>query len=145
MKNAVIAALALILCLAFAAAPAAAAKIEVPDVILKGAQAFAKEGPEAGFKAWFAGSPLQVGVNVKALAEQTKALVANYGHCIGFGVIKVVPFTPRSSRVYFEMDFQGGPLFLSMLTYNNGSRWIVTGKFDLGREPEAVMPEGASK
>ncbi len=135
-------ALCLSLCLLLSPAVCAAGEtMQVPDVILKGAEAYMQLGPEQGFKTWFEGSPLRVGVNEKSLAGKVQAMVKNYGKCLGFGIIRVQDLTPRSSVVYFEMDYQGGPLFMSMLAYNTGTRWIVSGdKLQIGRDPAIVLP-----
>jgi hypothetical protein len=124
------------------ALPTMAAQPEVPDIILKGARAFADQGAEAGFKVWLEGSPLLASVDVKTMVKQTEVLQAAYGPCVGYGIIHVVPFTRNCCKVYFELDHKGGPLFVAMLAHRADKKWIVTGKIDMHTDPAQVLPVG---
>lgn len=125
-----------------ASIPAMAEKAVVPDIILKGAKAYIEQGAGAGVEAWLEGSPIGSVANMKMLVKQAEGVEAVYGRCIGYGIIKVVPFTPDTSKVYFEMDFEKGPLFFNMLTYKSNGKWIVTGKFDMNTDPAQIFPDG---
>ena len=135
-------ALAAVFALVLCAQPAVAAQPEVPDIILKGAKAYADEGPEAGFRIWLKDSPIMANVDLKMVVKQAEVMQSAYGRCIGYGIIHVVPFTRNCCKVYFEMDHVGGPLFMSMLVHRADKKWIVTGKFDMHTDPAQVLPVG---
>lgn len=135
-------AIAAALMLVLAALPAAAEGPEVPDIILKGAKAYADQGPEAGFKIWLEGSPILANVDIKTMAKQAEVVQSAYGRCVGYGIIHVVPFTRNCCKVYFVLDHQGGPLFVGMLAHRADKKWIVTGKIDMHTDPAQVLPVG---
>lgn len=115
---------------------------DVPDLVFKGAKVFLEKGPEAGFTTWLEGSALQRQVDVKIITRQMGTVEDIYGKCIGYAVNRLERLSPRTMKVFLEMDYERGPCFLSLMLYRSDEGWILAGKFDINTDPAVLSLEG---
>ena len=116
--------------------------IDVPDVIIKGLDAYPLEGPEAAVKTWIRGGPIEADSQALANAGSFKEVEAYYGRYLGYQFISAKHLTVSTKFVYLQMNYEKGPLFVRFLCYWTGSSWVVTGRFVFNTDPQQVLPAG---
>lgn len=120
--------------------PEASAKsAEIPPVVSSGLSAYEKDGPEAAFKAWLAGSPLEGDKTALSQANVFRQVESLYGKYQGFDLIKTTTLTPKTVLIYLQIDLQKGPLFASFVCYQEKDGWIIT-MLNFHTEVEKIVP-----
>lgn len=135
------AAIVLIGFLAFGDAPeeADAEELWIAPVIVKGFEAYKRDGAEAAMQSWLEASPLEEHFPPGKLVQPLKKLEGLYGRYKTFHPIRVNRLTPTSRIVYLASDHQRGALFWSFLTYKTERGWIVT-FVNTNTQPGRILP-----
>ncbi len=127
----------------------AAGEDDIPPVVLYGLKVYRAESPEAAFKTWIVGGPLEGDVSflnqATSLFRQTES---HYGKYREFDLIKVVDLTPTTKIIYLQMNFQKGPLFARFVCYRTELNWVIA-TMDFHTRAELILPpsflDGSSK
>ena len=120
----------------------AADEQEIPDVVLSGLRTYRSETPNAAFKVWLVGSPMEnEGSLMVQGADMFQKTEAHYGKYREFQLIKTVNLTPTSKIIYLQMNFEKGPLFAKFLCYRTDLKWIIA-MFDFHTKAEIILPPG---
>lgn len=125
------------------ALPAAGAEptADLPEVVLKGLEGYARADAETALRAWVDGGPLDSDEFVAAQASGLHRIEAFYGKYKGYEPIRVQAITPRLKAVYLAMYFEKGAAFCYLLCFKaDGSRWVVS-DFDGSTSPRRILPE----
>lgn len=115
--------------------------VSMPDVVMRGLEAYGRTGAEAAVAAWVAGGPLQSDEFVAAQAGGLHQIENFYGAYQDYEPIRVLQITPRLKTVYLAMHFEKGAAFCYLLCYQtSGGQWVVS-DFDGSTSPRKILPE----
>lgn len=99
---------------------------EAPKLILNGLEAYKATGSGEAFAIWLKGSPLEADkTTLASLKDSFTQVETMYGKMIGFEVLRIVKISSRTNRIYAELHYEKGPLFLYMDCYKSPNGWIV--------------------
>jgi hypothetical protein len=99
---------------------------DVPKLITSGLEAYKTTGSAEAFAIWLKGSPLEADKTTMAsLKDSFTQVEAMYGKMIGYDVLRTVKISSRTNRIYAEIHYEKGPLFLYMDCYKSPNGWIV--------------------
>ena len=99
---------------------------DVPKLITSGLDAYKTTGSAEAFTIWLKGSPLEADKTAMAsLKDSFTQVEAMYGKMIGYEVLRTVKISSRTNRVYAEIQYEKGPLFMYLDCYRSLNGWIV--------------------
>ena len=99
---------------------------DVPKLITGGLDAYKTTGSAEAFTIWLKGSPLEADKTAMAsLKDSFTQVEAMYGKMIGYEVLRTVKISSRTSRIYTEIQYEKGPLFMYLDCYRSLNGWIV--------------------
>ena len=105
---------------------AASSAEEVPKLVTSGLEAYKTTGSAEAFTLWLKGSPLEADKTAMAsLKDSFTQVETMYGKMIGYEVLRTAKLSSHSSRIYAEIHYEKGPLFLYMDCYKSLNGWIV--------------------
>jgi len=100
---------------------------DVPKLITSGLEAYKATGSAEAFTLWLKGSPLEADKTAMATLKDSFTQVETmYGKMIGYEILRTARISSHSSRIYTEIQYEKGPLFLYMDCYKSVNGWIVS-------------------
>ena len=111
---------------------------QVPDVALRGLQALREGHDDVAVGMWTTTWPKEEVKRVRAdLAKVPKAL----GRLNGYEVVRVFELTPHLRRIYARLDYEQGPLYLTVAAYRSGTPWQVPlGNLEFSSDAKRIFP-----
>jgi len=111
-------------------------------LIESGTAAYVKDGASAAVAAWIKGSALEGNTQAVSQANGLRQIEDFYGKPVGSDVLREVSLSPKSTLVYFTINFQKGVLYARMQTYQlPGGGWVST-EFKFHTEATNILPSG---
>ena len=99
---------------------------EVPKIVINGMEAFKTGGFGGAFDIWLKGSPLESDkttmMNLKGNFTQIETM---YGKMTGYEILRSIKVSSSTSRVYAEVRYEKGPLFMVIDCYKSANDWII--------------------
>ena len=100
---------------------------EVPKLVTSGLEAYKTTGSTEAFALWLKGSPLETDkTTLASLKDSFTQVETMYGKMIGYDVLRTVKISAHTSRVYAEIQYEKGPLFMYLDCYRSVNGWIVS-------------------
>jgi hypothetical protein len=114
---------------------------ETPKIVNDGMEAFKTAGFGGAFDVWLKGSPLEsdktTTMNLKGSFIQIETM---YGRMTGYEILKTVKVSSSTIRVYAEVRYEKGPLFMFLDCYKSAGGWIIpTMRFQT--DADKILPE----
>lgn len=128
----------LIACLLLAA-EAYAVDDNVPPIVAKGFVEFQKNGTLAAMGVWLDGSARDNDDDQDRATARMNSLQGLFGRMLGYELIRVVPLSPSTKRVYAAVKFEKGVAWMSFDCYKAEKDWIVS-RFDSGTNANQILP-----
>jgi hypothetical protein len=88
---------------------------------------------------WFAGSARDNDDDQDRATAKLSSLQGLFGRMLGYELIRVVPLSPSTKRVYAAVKFDKGVAWMSFDCYRAEKDWIIS-RFDLGTNANLVLP-----
>lgn len=114
---------------------------EVPQIVINGMEAFKTGGFAGAFDIWLKGSPLEsdktTTMNLRGNFTQIETM---YGKMMGYEILKTVKVSSSTSRVYAEIRYEKGPLFMFVDCYKSMNGWIIP-MMRYETNAEKILPE----
>jgi hypothetical protein len=99
---------------------------DVPKLVTSGLDTYKTTGSGEAFAIWLKGSPLETDKTaMTSLKDSFTQVETMYGKMIGYDVLRTVRISSRTNRIYAEIQYEKGPLFLYMDCYRSLNGWIV--------------------
>ena len=100
---------------------------DVSKLVTSGLEAYKATGSADAFTLWLKGSPLEADKTTMAsLKDSFTQVETMYGKMVGYEVLRTARISSRTNRVYAEIQYEKGPLFLYMDCYKSLNGWIVS-------------------
>lgn len=113
---------------------------EVPKIVVDGLNAYKTSGFTEAFNVWLKGSPMEsdktTTMNLKGGFTQIETL---YGKMIGYDILKNIKISSTTKRVYLEVNYEKGPLFVYFDCYNSARGWIIP-MMKFHTEADKILP-----
>lgn len=114
--------------------------LEPPKIVINGYKAYKKEGFEKALSIWMKGSPLENDktslMDMKGVITQVESI---YGKMISYEIIKTIKITSSLNRVYAEICYEKGPVFMFIDCYKSPNGWIIP-LIRFHTEPDKILP-----
>lgn len=114
---------------------------EIPKMITDGFNTYKKSGYESAFNVWLKDSPIEndktTMMNLKGSFTQIETM---YGKIIGYEILKSVKLSSSTIRIYAEIPYEKGPLFMYIDCYKSQKGWIVP-IMRFHTEAENILPD----
>lgn len=111
----------------------------VPPIVARGFEELEKNGTLAGMAVWFAGSAKENDAEQDRAAAKLNNVQSVLGRYVGFEILRSVPLTLSTERVYAAVKFEKGVAWISFDCYRPGNNWIIS-RFDFGTNANLVLP-----
>ncbi len=99
---------------------------DVSKLVTGGLEAYKATGSADAFAIWLKGSPLEADkTTLSSLKDSFTQVETMYGKMIGYDVLRTVKISSRTNRVYAEIQYEKGPLFMYIDCYRSPNGWIV--------------------
>lgn len=131
--------LVLILPLLLAASALSEDQRPIPPIVGQGFEALLKNGSLAAMNAWLSGSARDNDDDQDRAAAKLNSVQSVYGRCTGYEIVRTVPLTTSTERVYAAVKFEKGVAWMSFDCYRPGRDWIIS-RFDFGTNANLVLP-----
>ena len=89
--------------------------------------------------AWFAGSSKENDDDQDRAAARLNNMQTTFGRFSGYEILRSVPLTTSTERVYAAVKFEKGVAWISFDCYRPGKVWIVV-RFDFATNANLVLP-----
>ena len=100
---------------------------DISKLVTSGLEAYKATGSADAFAIWLKGSPLEADKTTMATLKDSFTQVETmYGKMIGYDVLRTVKISSRTNRIYTEIQYEKGPLFMYMDCYKSVNGWIVS-------------------
>lgn len=100
---------------------------DIPPAVVRGLDAYKREGERAAVRAWLAGSPAgKDTTNLPQVLEGLETVARAYGKMSGYDVLRVLQIGSRVRRAYIVILFDTGALYALFECYQAPSGWIVS-------------------
>jgi len=114
---------------------------EVPKIVTQGLDANKASGYMEAFSIWLKGSPLESDkttmMNLKGAFTQIESM---YGKATGYELLRTISISQSTIRVYAEIRYEKGPLFIFFDCYKSSNGWIIP-MMKFQNEADKVLPE----
>jgi hypothetical protein len=118
---------------------------EVPKMITQGLDAYKASGFSEAFSIWLKGSPLESDkttmMNLKGAFTQIESM---YGKATGYELFRTTEISQSTTRVYVEIRYEKGPLFVFFDCYKSSNGWIIP-MMKFHTEADKILPEDLLK
>lgn len=111
----------------------------VPPIVGEGFEQLRSNGSLAAMAAWFAGSSKENDDDQDRAAARLNNMQSTYGRFSGYEILRSVPLTASTERVYAAVKFEKGVAWISFDCYRPGKDWIVV-RFDFATNANLVLP-----
>ena len=111
----------------------------VPPIVAQGFDQLRSNGSLAAMSAWFAGSAQENDAEQDRAAANLNNAQTYYGRYIGYEVLRSVPLTGSTERVYAAVKFEKGVAWIAFDCYRPDKTWIVV-RFDFATNANLVLP-----
>jgi hypothetical protein len=99
---------------------------DVPKLVTNGLDAYKATGSTEAFAIWLKGSPLEADkTTMSSLKDSFTQVETMYGKMIGYDILRTVKISSRTNRIYAEIQYEKGPLFMYIDCYKSLNGWIV--------------------
>ena len=130
--------LLVLITLVFVSAPSYADN--VPKIVIDGMNAYKTAGYNEAFTTWLRGSPMEsdktTTMNLKGGFTQVESI---YGKMISYEIIKTIKISSSSNRVYAEINYEKGPVFMFLDCYKSPNGWIIP-LMRFNTEADKILP-----
>ena len=100
---------------------------EVPKLVTGGFETYKTTGSTEAFAVWLKGSPLESDkTTLASLKDSFTQVETMYGKMTGYDVLRTVKISAHTNRVYAEIQYEKGPLFMYLDCYRSANGWIVS-------------------
>lgn len=100
---------------------------DIPPAVVRGLDAYKREGEKAAVRAWLAGSPAgKDTTNLPQVIEGLESVAKAYGKMSGYDVLRVMQIGSHVRRAYVVILFETGALYALFECYQAPSGWIVS-------------------
>ena len=111
----------------------------VPPIVGQGFDQLRSNGSLAAMTAWFAGSAKENDADQDRAAANLNNAQSYYGRYIGYEVLRSVPLTGSTERVYAAVKFEKGVAWIAFDCYRPDKSWIVV-RFDFASNANLIVP-----
>ena len=111
----------------------------VPPIVAKGFEEFEKNGTLAAMAVWFAGSARENDDAQDRATAKMNSVQGLFGRTSGYEIVRSVPLSPSTQRVYAAVKFEKGIAWMSFDCYRVGKEWIIA-RFDFGTNANLILP-----
>ena len=99
---------------------------EIPKIVTSGLEAYKTTGFDGAFNIWLKGSPLESDkTTLMKLKGPFTQIESMYGKMIGYEVLRSIVISSSTTRIYAEIRYEKGPLFLFFDCYKSPDAWII--------------------
>jgi hypothetical protein len=114
---------------------------DVPKIVIDGLNAYKTSGFGEAFNVWLKGSPMEsdktTTMNLKGSFTQVESI---YGKMMSYEILKSINISSLSNRIYTEILYEKGPLFMIFDCYKSSNGWIIpTMRFNT--EADKILPD----
>ena len=118
---------------------------DVPKIVIDGLNAYKTSGFGEAFNVWLKGSPMEsdktTTMNLKGNFTQVESI---YGKMTSYEILKSINISRLSNRIYAEIHYEKGPLFMIFDCYKSSNGWIIpTMRFHT--EVDKILPDDVFK
>ena len=76
-------------------------------------------------------------MDMKGIITQVESI---YGNMIGYEIIKTIKITSSLNRVYAELNYEKGPVFMFIDCYKSPNGWIIP-LMRFNAEADKILPD----
>ncbi len=111
----------------------------VPPIVAKGFEEFQRNGTLAAMNVWMAGSARETDAEQGQAVAKLNGVQGVFGRMVGYEIVRSVPLSPSTRRVYAAVKFEKGVAWISFDCYHTGADWIIS-RFDFATNANVVLP-----
>jgi hypothetical protein len=113
---------------------------DTPKIVIDGMEAYKTAGFGGAFDIWLKGSPMEndktTTMNLKGGFTQIESI---YGKMISYEILKNIKISSSSNRIYAEIRYEKGPIFMFFDCYNSSKGWIIP-TMKLHTDADKILP-----
>jgi hypothetical protein len=110
-----------------------------PAIVDKGFDELLKNGSLAAMAVWLAGSSREFDQDQESATGRLNQIQQRRGRTIGHEIVRIVPLSPSTERVYAVVKFEKGIAWMSFDCYRAGKDWIID-RFDFSTSANQILP-----
>jgi hypothetical protein len=114
-------------------------QMSVPPIVAKGFDELKRNGSLAAMAVWLAGSSRELDQDQEVATGRLNHIQERRGRMIGHEIVRIVPLSPSTERVYAVVKFEKGIAWMSFDCYRTDADWIID-RFDFSTNANQILP-----
>jgi hypothetical protein len=99
---------------------------DVPKIVIDGFNAYKISGVGEAINVWLKGSPMESDkMGIVQLQGGFTQIESAYGKMVSYEILKSIKISPVSNRIYAEILYERGPVFMFFDCYKSLNGWII--------------------
>lgn len=129
-----------VLCVAlFVSSAAFGQAVNVPPIVARGFDELKTNGSLAAMAVWMAGSSREFDQDQEVATGRLNQIQGRRGRMLGHEIVRVVPLSPSTARVYAVVKYEKGIAWMSFDCYLAEKDWIID-RFDFSTNANQILP-----